>query len=278
MIAFQDGTFLATATAALGLGIPVVAAERNAPQRFDHLRAGKRRGLIFHTFRLADCITVQLDDYVEGYPLYLRSRIVSIPNPVRPAAALAGPEGMPGCTRYLLSVGRLSYQKNQSALIEAFALIVGQAPTWRLILVGAGEDEVKLKRLVSEKGLADRADFTGAVKDVERYYLDSHLFCLPSRWEGFPNALAEAMAHGLPAVGYSGCAGVGQLIANGQTGLLAEGNGSPESLAAALLPLMNDDAMRRRMGAAAAMAMSEYAPGVVFDRWEAVLGMVAGNP
>jgi glycosyltransferase involved in cell wall biosynthesis len=79
-------------------------------------------------------------------------------------------------------------------------------------------------------------------------------------------------------VGYSGCAGVGQLIANGQTGLLAEGNGSPESLAAALLPLMNDDAMRRRMGAAAAMAMSEYAPGVVFDRWEAVLGMVAGNP
>lgn len=278
MIAFQHGPFLAAAVAAIGLGIPIVAAERNAPQRFDHLRAGKRRGLIFGSFRLADCITVQLDDYVDGYPPYLRERIVSIPNPVQPARQLARPAGEPGSVKWLLCVGRLSFQKNQSALIEAFAQLVEKVPDWHLLLVGAGEDEAKLKQLIADKGMTDRVTLAGAVKDVERLYLTSHLFCLPSRWEGFPNALAEAMAHGLPAVGFAGCAGVKQLIVDSCTGKLAQGNGTVETLAAALLPLMQDDALRMRMGIASAAAMSQYAPHEIYDCWESLLQKVAAVP
>lgn len=278
MIAFQHGPFLAAAVAAIGLGIPIIAAERNAPQRFDHLRAGKRRGLIFSSFRLADCITVQLDDYVDGYPPYLRERIVSIPNPVQPARQLARPAGEPGSVKWLLSVGRLSFQKNQSALIEAFAQLVEKVPDWHLLLVGTGEDEAKLKQLIADKGMTDRVTLAGAVKDVERFYLSSHLFCLPSRWEGFPNALAEAMAYGLPAVGFAECAGVRQLITAGLTGQLASGNGSIEALADALLSLMKEDALRANMGAAAVAAMSHYAPGAIYDRWETLLHRVVAAP
>jgi glycosyltransferase involved in cell wall biosynthesis len=216
-----------------------------------------------------------MDDYVQDYPTYLRDRIVSIPNPVNSAMALAKPEGESGKVRRLLSVGRLSYQKNQSVLVEAFTQIAGRVPEWQLVLVGAGEDEAKLKQLVAANGLADRVVFTGAVKDVERQYLDSHLFCLPSSWEGFPNALAEAMAHGLPAVGYAGCAGVGQLIADGKTGLLAQGNGSPDALARTLLALMVDDDLRRRMGAEAVASMAHYTPSVIFDRWESLFKKLA---
>lgn len=274
MIAFQHGPFLTAAIAALGLNVPIVAAERNAPQRFDHLRVGKNRNLIFQTFRLADCITVQLDDYVAGYPSYLHDRIVSIPNPVHSATALAQPAEKAG-SRRLLSVGRLSYQKNQSVLIEAFAQIARQVPEWSLVLVGAGEDETRLKQLADNTGLSERIEFIGAVKDVERFYLDSQLFCLPSRWEGFPNALAEAMAHGLPAVGFAACAGVGQLIEPGKTGLLAEGNGSVQTLANVLQTLMRDDDMRQKMGSAAAAAMARYAPEAIFDRWETTLKKLA---
>ena len=278
IIAFQQGPFLAVAVAALGLGIPVIAAERNAPQRFDHLRAGKRRRFIFQTFRLADRITVQMDDYIEGYPRYLRKRIVSIPNPVRPALALAKPAGQSGETKRLLSVGRLSYQKNQTVLIEAFAQLADQLPDWHLILVGDGEDELKLKQWVADKGLEDRVEFVGAVKEVEPYYLSSHLFVLPSRWEGFPNALAEAMAHGLPVVGYAGCAGVSHLITHEKTGFLAEGNGSVESLTEALYILMRDSDARQRIGADAAAAMLEYAPPAIFDRWERLFHQLSGQP
>jgi glycosyltransferase involved in cell wall biosynthesis len=278
VIAFQDGAFLAAATAMLGLGIPVVAAERNAPQRFDHLRSGKRRGrFVFQTFRLADCITVQWNDYIREYPAWLRERIVSIPNPVSPVAVRANPGGGLDARRRLLSVGRLGYPKNQSALVEAFAQIAEKAPNWRLLLVGAGEDERKLKQMVQARTLQDKVEFVGAVKEVGPYYLDSHLFCLPSRWEGFPNALAEAMAHGLPAVGYAECAGVGQLIKSGRNGLLAAGNGSPETLADCLLALMADDDMRRRMGEEAAATVAPYAPNVVFDQWESLFRDLAGR-
>lgn len=267
MIAFQHGPFITVALATAGLGIPVIAAERNAPQRFDHLRAGRHRWLIFPTFCLAERITLQWNDYIAGYPPYLRSRIVSIPNPVPPAKTTADTYGDPDTTKRLLSVGRLSYQKNQSVLIEAFALLADSHPRWRLTLVGAGEDESRLKLLSVTRGLGDRVDFVGATTDVERAYLDSHLFCLPSRWEGFPNAMAEAMAHGLPAVGFSGCAGVAQLIDDGVTGRLAPGNGSVDTLADALRSLMDDDEGRARMGRAAVLAMARYEPAAVFDRW-----------
>lgn len=275
MIAFQHGPFITVALATAGLGIPVIAAERNAPQRFDHLRAGRHRSLIFPTFRLADRITVQWDDYIAGYPPYLRGRIVSIPNPVLPATTTAGADGRPEATKRLLSVGRLSYQKNQTVLIEAFALLADSHPRWRLTLVGAGEDESRLKLLVAAKGLGDRVDFAGSTTDVERVYLDSHLFCLPSRWEGFPNAMAEAMAHGLPAVGFAGCAGVAQLIDDGLTGCLAPGNGSADTLADALRLLMEDDEGRACMGRAAVDSMARYAPAAVFDRWENLCREVA---
>jgi len=216
-----------------------------------------------------------LDNYIREYPRYLQGRIVSIPNPVNPAKEFAKPAGKSGDTKRLLSVGRLSYQKNQAVLIEAFARLADSMPDWRLVLVGAGEDEHKLKQLAADSGLGGRVEFVGAVKDVERYYVSSHLFCLPSRWEGFPNVLAEAMAQGLPVVGFADCAGVGQIVVDGQTGRLAQGNGSADALAATLLHLMKDDEGRQRMGAAAAISMSRFAPQAIFDRWEALFKEVS---
>lgn len=277
IVAFQQGPFLTVRLAAVGLGIPFIAAERNAPQRFDHLRSGKRRGLIFQTFRLADCITVQSDDYVGAYPHYLHGRIISIPNPVSPVHARAEPAGRRGESKRLLSVGRLSYQKNQAVLIEAFAQIADAIPDWQLVLVGAGEDERRLRQAAVDRGLDARIQFIGAVREVEHWYLNSHLFCLSSRWEGFPNALAEAMAHGLPVVGYADCAGIRQLVVEGETGCLAQGNGSADTLAATLLFLMKDDERRRHMGAAAAVSMRRFAPQAVFDRWGNLLTEVAAR-
>jgi glycosyltransferase involved in cell wall biosynthesis len=113
------------------------------------------------------------------------------------------------------------------------------------------------------------------VKDVSALYRASHLFCLASRWEGFPNALAEALAHGLPAVGYADCCGINELIEPGRNGLLAAGNGNVETLADTLGQLMANAAARQVMGAAAVESMRAYTPQAVFDRWEAVLAEVA---
>ena len=268
ILAFQHGTFLSTRLFTFGMGIPTIAAERNAPSRFDHLKAGRYRNLIFQSFRLATRITIQCESYRDEYPAYLRSRIVTIPNPVFPAQSYASPQGEPGKPKTLLSIGRLSYQKNYLVLIRAFAELRKDFPQWRLVIAGEGEDRPRLEAEIVKQGVTDQVSLPGATEDVSSLYRESHLLCLPSRWEGFPNVLTEALAHGLPAVGFAGCAGVRDLIQQGENGFLAEGNGNVESLAGCLQTLMIDDDMRARMGEAGIRSVKSYNPQHIFDTWE----------
>lgn len=274
---FQHGAFLAAHVSLLGLGIPVIALERNAPSRFDHLRAGRYRNLVFQSLRLATRVVVQMESYRRHYPDYLAERIVSIPNPVFDADCRARPAAGTG-GKTLLAVGRLSYQKNFQALLRAFAGLAADFPDWTLRIVGDGEERRKIGALAGDLGLDGRVEFPGAVQDIARKYCAAHLFCLPSLWEGFPNALAEAMAHGLPAVAYRGCAGANELIRHEETGLLADGNGSSASLEACLRTLMQEPDMRTRFGAAARNITTLYAPERIVAQWEKLIRDVAGTP
>jgi glycosyltransferase involved in cell wall biosynthesis len=110
---------------------------------------------------------------------------------------------------------------------------------------------------------------------MEGIYRGANVFCLPSRWEGFPNALAEALAHGVPTIGFSDCAGVNLLIQPGQNGLLAAGNNNPDSLADALRQLMESSALRSSLGSNAPHSVEQYETEKIFDKWENVFLQVA---
>ena len=117
--------------------------------------------------------------------------------------------------------------------MEAFAKVADRFKDWQLRLVGDGENEAKLKALANTLNLRNRVDFVGASKDVEAEYRQAHVFCMPSLWEGFPNAVAEAMAHGLPVIGFRICAGVNELIVPGENGIVVEEGVAAERLAGA---------------------------------------------
>jgi glycosyltransferase involved in cell wall biosynthesis len=273
VVGFQHGAWLFAAVGLLGLDIPAVLAERNAPDRFDHLREGRRRWLVLQSMRCAAAVTVQCGKFVDRYPSYLRPRMTVIPNPVYSADGFAVLDGDKE-QRTLLSVGRLSYQKNYPVLIDAFARVVDRFPDWRLRIVGEGEDRNAIESFVDRMGLRSHVTMDGATRDVSSEYRAADLFCLSSRFEGFPNTLAEAMAHGLPAVAFAGCAGMDELIAPGRNGQLAEGNGDPESLARALGRLMGDTGERVRLGEAARNITQRYRPDRVYDMWERLFGKV----
>ena len=105
-------------------------------------------------------------------------------------------------------------------------------------------------------------------KNPKKYYNSDDIFCLPSPWEGFPNALAEAMEQGLACVGFAGCSGVADLIEHKKTGLLATRNGDASTLKLALEPLMRDDNLRIKMGKQGMKAIAQYDPEKVFNMWE----------
>jgi glycosyltransferase involved in cell wall biosynthesis len=268
IIGFQDGMFTAMRLYTAGINIPVIAAERNAPSRFRYIQAGKYKALVFQLFRLARFLLVQCESYRNDYPAYLRKRIRVIPNPVHPATGTTEAGSDTATKKTLLSIGRLGFQKNYEVLVRAFIAIAKQTPDWQLVIVGEGEDRQRLEDLIQSSGLQERISLPGSTKNVSDYYCRSHLFCLPSRWEGFPNALAEAMAHGVPCVGFSACGGVNDLIQNGVNGLLVEGNEDFRNLSQALLSLMQDAPKRAAMGRAAKNSVKDYKPDIIFDRWE----------
>lgn len=270
IVCFHHGVLLRLFAGAIGLHLPLVCSERNSLTLYQHIRQSKW-SIGFLMLIATRRITVQFPAYVRDYPWWLRSRIRVVPNPVFGVATHAdpgrcGPEG-----RFrLLHVGRLCAQKNQRMLIDTFAGLCGRHPRWDLHLVGDGENQDELAEHIRSHSLAGRVFLEGKRRDVSTWMATSHLFCMPSKWEGFPNALAEAMAHGLPCVGLHACAGVRDLIDDGVTGRLTD----PADLASVLDTLMSAPDMRRAMGRAALDRIAQYRPEETFRRWDEVLSQV----
>ena len=133
----------------------------------------------------------------------------------------------------------------------------------------AGTYKKELLQFIHNNHLEQRVLICGKTQDVESVYQRSDIFCLPSAFEGFSNALGEAMSAGLPAVGFSECPSLDEIIQNGKNGLLV----SPgvDSLANALKYLMSNQALRVQMGKNAHESMAKYAPEVIWEQWENVL-------
>jgi len=276
ILAFQTGAFLSLKLYTLGQKIPIIAAIRNAPSILNFTKSGKKyKNFIHQSLRLADLITVQFENYRAGYPSYLHHKIKSVSNAIAPASNLASPCGKTDDTKVLLAVGRLSFQKNFNLLIRAFAQLSDAFPEWKLFIAGDGEQRDELEQLIQDLNVEDIVEMPGTVEDVESLYCTSHIFCLPSLWEGFPNALSEALMHGLPCVGFEQCEGVNILIKNEENGLLARNRDKEEdsvkSLAECLKTLMRDENLRTKMGQAAAESMKPYYPEAVFDQWENIM-------
>lgn len=254
-------------------GVRLIAAERNAPEMY-HLRYNPlQRTISFACLHLCDRITVQFKDYIHGYPASLQNRFAVIANPVPAPRSLAKPAHPGPAGRYtLLAAGRLDpLQKRFDHLVRAFATLVDRHPDWDFRLIGDGPHENQLRQLITGLGFAHRVRLEPTTPDVFSAYAEAHLFAIPSLWEGFPNVLAEAMSHGLPAVGYLGAPGVTQLIEDGTSGWLADGRSDPAELAATLSLAMGDAAERKRRGRQAQLAMAAYAPVTQYDFWSQLI-------
>ena len=276
VIGFQVGTFLAARTAMFGMGIPMIAAERNSPDLFDYVSGGeKQRRRAELALSLADCITVQLESYKAKYPTKLGRRIVAIPNPVQPPDNVDFPNEREMPPKRILHVGRLSYQKNQIFLIKAFSCVAKSNPDWVLSLVGEGEKRCEIEKLIEQMDLNDRVELVGAVKDVDEWYRKSAFLAFPSLWEGFPNVLVEAFRHGLPALGLAQTAGVNELLRHNETGLLT---GYDElAFADGLQAMIDDIEFRQTAGRNAQKSILNYSPKSIFDQWAALFNRLANN-
>jgi glycosyltransferase involved in cell wall biosynthesis len=172
-------------------------------------------------------------------------------------------------------VGRLAPEKELPSLIEAFTLLVKDAPRTVLILVGDGPVRKDLEVMTGELHLTASIRFTGrqTPEQVSEWLRASDVFALVSSNEGFPCSLVEAMSSGLPSVVSDIPANL-QLIDPGVHGLQATMRSAP-SIAAALTQLLGDEVLRTRMGLAARQrVIDNYSIDRVLDRYEAMFSEV----
>lgn len=281
IVSFTSMMNVTALVACLRTGIPVIVCDRNDPS---HQRIGWTRNLARGlTYALARLVVVQTRRIGDYFPPSLRPTLRIVGNPVPVARCVARPD-IPGADRRMrvIAVGRLIHQKGFDRLIDAFALVAGARPDWDLTIVGEGWQRPALENQVRQRSLEGRVSLPGVGTDIFRELAASHLLVIPSRYEGFPNALAEGLAAGLPAVGFSGVSGVEELIVHGETGLLVDPREGVAGLARALSLLMADAPRRTRFGDAARRHVSRWAPDRIFGQWDDLLaeavGARAGRP
>ncbi len=271
LIVFHHGLLPRLMLAKIGLGIKTICSERSALTIYNHIVASKWNISFFLMF-FASKILVQFESYKKDYPLLMRQKMWTVPNVVEPAKGRAQPSVADDKGRFeILAVGRLCDQKNYASLIEAFAMVSEKYADWDLTIIGSGALKDRLTRQIKASGLERRISIQDAQSDIYSRYAKSHIYTMPSKWEGFPNALAEALSCGLPAVGFKNCAGVADLISHGNNGLLADGNGDALSLAAQLEVLMNDPSRRDEMGEGAINSVATYTEERIYPEWERLL-------
>jgi glycosyltransferase involved in cell wall biosynthesis len=167
----------------------------------------------------------------------------------------------------VVSVGRLTDQKGIDMLLDAWAEAAPRHPDWRLRIYGSGEDEEILKKQCTALGLDDSVDWMGRTSDVPGALRGGSVFVLSSRGEGFPLALMEAMATGLPCAAFDCAPGVHEIIRDGEDGLLAT-LGNTGELARRLDTLMSDKALRDSMGEAARVNVQRFTTDEIVRMWE----------
>ncbi|MGH7016621.1 MAG: glycosyltransferase [Caulobacteraceae bacterium] len=183
------------------------------------------KGLTRRCYRSADCFLANSHEMAQGLERALDlnpARIRVIHNPVDLAKIVrkaAEPLRHLPSREFIVTAGRLEFQKGHDLLIKAFAASRA-ARDMDLVILGRGSLEHDLKRQAASLGIADRVKFPGFQSNPWAWLARSRLFVLPSRWEGFPSVVAEALACGTPAVVTSCDYGPSEVVEHGKSGLV----------------------------------------------------------
>jgi len=169
--------------------------------------------------------------------------------------------------RMLLGVGRLDRQKGFDWLLESFLPLAKKYPDWNLVILGEGPLRNALQAQVRRTGLEKCVFLPGRVGNVGEWYERADLFVLSSRFEGFPNTLTEAMAHGLAAVSFDCDTGPRDIIRHEVDGLLVP-PGDVSAMTAALDRLMGDAGLRQKFAARAMEVREHFSIDRIAATWE----------
>ncbi|HMI00870.1 MAG TPA: glycosyltransferase family 4 protein [Pedobacter sp.] len=223
-----------------------------------------------HLFKRLDALVVLTAQDQTYYQAFLRN-VVLIPNFIDIENLFF--EGSRDQT--IVACGRLVNQKGFDLLIKAFYNVHKNEPGWNLVIYGEGTERHKLEKLTSDLALQSSVILPGFTKSIYHNLQRASIFVMPSRYEGFPLALLEAMTVGLPVI-CTNISGIDALIRNNENGLLVDPN-NVTGIEKAILRLIGSSELRESLSYASRITASDYHVSVVIDKWQNLIGMTKHN-
>ena len=268
VMSFIDLMNLITILASTGLKIPIIVSERVDPH-FYHIPFFYKM-IRPWLYGFAQRIVVQTNSAASYFANTLQSIIKIISNPAMPARykKIVTPI-VTSLVNSIVTVGRLNVQKDHQVLIQAFAHLATKYPDLRLTIYGEGTERNNLQTLIDSLQLQEKVVLAGTTQDIDQKLLDADLFVFPSRYEGFPNALCEAMAVGLPVIA-SNCSGNIDIVRDTIDGRLFP-IGDTSKLATLMEELISDTEQRIRLGQQAQTITDRFHSDRIFCLWDDVI-------
>lgn len=199
-----------------------------------------------------------------------------IPNPVTFPLQTTAPKGLSSSTvvvnsgrKLILGVGRLVNQKQFDSLIATFSTVAEDNPKWDLIIVGEGPNREKLQQQVDSLMLQHRIQLVGKQANMEYWYKQAEIFVLTSKFEGYPNALLEAMSYGVAPISYNCDTGPDSIIKHKYTGLLVPLD-DKRALASSICTLMKQEDLREKIGKNATEVIDTHSIDFITTQWESL--------
>jgi glycosyltransferase involved in cell wall biosynthesis len=226
----------------------------------------KRRYGRFDAF--ATLTEVDLKHYTTALKSNPPKRLLRIPNAI---PELAGDISSLD-EKVVIAIGRIVWAKGFDRLVNAWKTVAGAHPDWVLRIYGAGtaEREAKLQARIYDAGLSDKIFLMGSTPEIGVELSKSSIYAVSSRYEGFGMTILEAMSKGVPVVSFNCPHGPKEIITNEHDGLLIRSK-KAVALGKGICRLIEDEELRRTLGANAVRTAGNYTMDVIGAQWKAVL-------
>jgi GalNAc-alpha-(1->4)-GalNAc-alpha-(1->3)-diNAcBac-PP-undecaprenol alpha-1,4-N-acetyl-D-galactosaminyltransferase len=265
-IAFVTDPNIIAVLAGLGARWPTVISERTHPAHHQLDRPWRILRPIVYPF--AQAVVVQTADIAHWFKSSLKLTTRVIPNPIDLQRFSTAPiDSGKAKGRYrLIAVGRLDPVKGYDILIEAFARAVPGSPDWDLVIYGEGGERLALQSQIERLGMSQRIVLAGNATAVQQAYAEADLFVHAARYEGYPNAVQEALAAGKAVIATDCPGATRELLGDGRYGVLVPSE-NPDALARGLGALMQDDERRAALARSAREAVLPFVVSRIAQRW-----------
>ncbi|MBX7495805.1 glycosyltransferase family 4 protein [Qipengyuania sp. 6B39] len=271
LVSFLTKNNLLAALACLGTDTPLVCSERNNPER--QTTHPLWNVMLRWAYRRADAIVCQTEAVRRCFPASVQDRLAVIYNPIE--AFARDPDAAQ--SRTICAVGRLTPQKDFQTLIRAFAMIAPKHEGWSLQIWGSGELRQKLQDLIEALAMQDQITLPGNTSMPGEWARSAAFFVMSSRYEGFGNALAEAVASGMPVISTDCDFGPAEIVTEGRSGLLVP-VGDERAMADAISRMIEDRDLRRRCAIEGPRQAARFRTSAVVEQWAELIEGIARRP